>query len=68
MANEKKVKVINYEVAWLELQDNLSGRVRALAEASVSPSNAEYCSGRLSAFESVLSLMVLLEALYEKAE
>ena len=68
MANEKKVKVINYEAAWLELQDYLSGCARALAEPSVSPSSDEYCSRRLSAFERELSVMDFLEDLYEEAE
>ena len=68
MADEKKVKVIDYEVAWNALELTLRDLARALAESSVSPACVEYAVGKLTAYEKVLSLMVDFEELHEEAE
>lgn len=68
MADEKKVKVIDYEAAWNDLERTLRELVKALADAPVSPAWAEYAVGRRTAYERVLSLMADYEELYEEAE
>lgn len=68
MADEKKVKVIDYEAAWNALELTLRDLARALAESSVSPACVEYAVGKLTAYEKVLSLMVDFEELHEEAE
>lgn len=68
MADEKKLKVIDYEVAWNALELTLRDLARALAESSVSPACVEYAVGKLTAYEKVLSLMVDFEELHEEAE
>ena len=68
MADERNVKVIDYEAAWNALELTLRDFARALAEASVSAACVEYAVGKLTAYEKVLTLMVDMEGLYEKVE
>lgn len=68
MAEVRKVKVIDYEAAWNDLELTLRDLVRVLAETSVSAACVEYVVGRLTAYEKVLSLMVDFEELHEEAE
>ena len=68
MADEKKVKVIDYEVAWNSLKLTLRDLGNALAESNVSPACSEYVVGKLTAYDKVLFLMRLFEELNEEAE
>ncbi len=64
MAEEKKVKEIDYEAAWNDLELTLRKLARALSEVSVSSDCVDYAVGRLTAYEKVLSIMVDFEEIY----
>lgn len=68
MADEKKVKVIDYEAAWTDLERTLRFLAKALAESAVSSVIPEYVVGKLTAYDKVLSMMVDFEEFYEEAE
>lgn len=68
MADERKVKVIDFEAAWDDLKLTLRELVLALSEASPSPACAEYAVGKMTAYAKVLSIMDDFEELYEEAE
>lgn len=68
MADERKVKVIDFEAAWHDLERTLRAHGLALSEVSVSPACVEYVVGKLTAYDKVLSIMADLEKLYEEAE
>lgn len=68
MADEKKVKVIDYEAAWNALKLTLRDLGNALDESSVSPLCSEYVVGKLTAYDNVLSLMHFIEELNDEAE
>lgn len=68
MADKKKVKVIDYEAAWNDLERTLRVLAKALAESAVSSVIPEYVVGKLNAYNKVLSMMFDFEELYEEAE
>lgn len=68
MADERKVKVIDFEAAWDDLRLTLRELALALSETSPSPACVEYVVGKLTAYERVLSIMDDFEELYEEAE
>lgn len=65
MADERKVKVIHYEVLWKALRWSLT---EVLCYFCVFDSDDEFRDGLDAAYHKVLSLMRSFEDVYEEAE